>query len=116
MAERSSFSILTVAAANERNSDGRDLSRLPGPYTESAGDRCSRQRWTGRRPRLSESGEESAYAIGAAALVPFSALRRAVLQVKAASEIASHFRVSRALVEYRLKVTRLWSLYKSAHS
>jgi hypothetical protein len=59
--------------------------------------------------------EEAAYATGAAALVPFGSLRRFVLQGKSASEIARHFRVSRELVGYRLKVTRLWSLYKSTH-
>jgi uncharacterized protein DUF955 len=57
--------------------------------------------------------EEAAYAIGAAALVPFAALRRAVLEGKSASDVARHFRVSRDLVEYRLKVTRLWRTYKS---
>jgi hypothetical protein len=59
--------------------------------------------------------EEAAYATGAAALVPFSTLRKFVLQGKPANEIAKHFRVSRDLVLYRLKVTKLWSLYKSAH-
>ena len=58
--------------------------------------------------------EEAAYAIGAAALVPFAALRRAVLEGKSATDVARHFRVSRDLVEYRLKVTRLWRSYKSA--
>jgi IrrE N-terminal-like domain len=58
--------------------------------------------------------EEAAYAIGAAALVPFAALRRAVLDGKSAADVARHFRVSRDLVEYRLKVTRLWRTYKSA--
>lgn len=58
--------------------------------------------------------EEAAYAIGAAALVPFAALRRAVLQGKSAAVLARHFRVSRDLIEYRLKVTRLWRSYKSA--
>jgi hypothetical protein len=62
-----------------------------------------------------KTDEESAYAIGAAALVPFSSLRRFVLEGKSSSEIAKHFRVSRQLVEYRLKVTHLWSIYKSAH-
>ena len=57
--------------------------------------------------------EEAAYAIGAAALVPYSSLRKFVLQGKSASEIARHFRVSQQLVEYRLKTTRLWRLYKS---
>jgi len=58
--------------------------------------------------------EEAAYAIGAAALVPFAALRRAILAGKSAAEVARHFRVSRDLIEYRLKVTRLWRTYKSA--
>lgn len=58
--------------------------------------------------------EEAAYAIGAAALVPFAALRRAVLEGKSAVDVARHFRVSRDLIEYRLKVTRLWRSYKSA--
>jgi len=58
--------------------------------------------------------EEAAYATGAAALVPFAALRRFVLAGQQSSQIAKHFRVSRELVEYRLKVTRLWRLYQSA--
>jgi hypothetical protein len=58
--------------------------------------------------------EEAAYAIGAAALVPFAALRRAVLEGKSAVDVARHFRVSRDLIDYRLKVTRLWRSYKSA--
>jgi IrrE N-terminal-like domain len=58
--------------------------------------------------------EEAAYAIGAAALVPFAALRRGVLEGKTSADIARHFRVSRDLIEYRLKVTRLWRPYKSA--
>jgi hypothetical protein len=60
--------------------------------------------------------EEAAYATGAAALVPYSSLRRAVHDGKSSQEIAKHFRVSRELVEYRIKVTRLWSLYRSAQS
>lgn len=63
-----------------------------------------------------KADEEAAYGIGAAALVPFGSLRRFVLQNKSSGEIARHFRVSQQLVEYRLKVTRLWSLYQSAHS
>jgi hypothetical protein len=62
-----------------------------------------------------KADEEAAYATGAAALVPFSSLRRFVLLGKSAGEIARHFRVSRELVGYRLKVTRLWNLYKSTH-
>jgi hypothetical protein len=60
--------------------------------------------------------EEAAYATGAAALVPYAALRKFVLDGRRAPEIARHFRVSRELVEYRLKVTRLWRLYQTALS
>ncbi len=56
--------------------------------------------------------EEEAYSIGAAALVPYTALRRMVGQGKTSREIARHFNVSRELVEYRIKVSRLWEQYK----
>ena len=58
-----------------------------------------------------EAIEEEAYSTGAAALVPYTALRRMVEQGKASGEIARHFYVSRALVEYRIKVSRLWETY-----
>lgn len=63
-----------------------------------------------------KADEEEAYATGAAALVPFGALRRQILKGREATEIAKHFRVSKDLIEYRLKVTRLWRTYKSARS
>jgi len=56
--------------------------------------------------------EEEAYGVGAAALVPYAALKRLLLQGKAARDIAAHFRVSRELVEYRMKVTHLWREFK----
>lgn len=56
--------------------------------------------------------EEAAYAIGAAALVPYAALRRLVMAGRGAAQIARHFGVSRQLVEYRIKVTHLWTEYK----
>ena len=59
-----------------------------------------------------EADEEAAYSVGAAALVPYSALRRFVEQGKTSREIARHFNVSRELVEYRMKVSRLWEDYK----
>jgi IrrE N-terminal-like domain len=62
-----------------------------------------------------KSDEQAAYGVGAAALVPFAALRRFVVSGRTSSEIGKHFRVSRELVEYRLKVTRLWATYKSLH-
>lgn len=59
-----------------------------------------------------EADEEAAYSIGAAALVPYAALRRFVEQGKTSREISRHFNVSRELVEYRMKVSRLWDDYK----
>jgi len=61
-----------------------------------------------------QADEEAAYAIGAAALVPYGALRRQVALGRKAQEIARHFRVSRQLAEYRIKVTHLWGDYKRA--
>ena len=62
-----------------------------------------------------DEDEEAAYAVGAAALVPYGALRRFVGRGKTAREIAQHFNVSRDLVEYRMKVSRLWHDYKARH-
>ncbi len=59
--------------------------------------------------------EEAAYAVGAAALVPFAGLQRFVLEGRSSREIARHFNVSRPLVEYRIKVSRLWPEYKARH-
>ena len=56
--------------------------------------------------------EEAAYAVGAAALVPYATLRRLVLTGRTGDQIARHFRVSRQLAEYRIKVTHLWAEYK----
>ena len=61
-----------------------------------------------------QTDEEAAYAVGAAALVPYAALRRLVVSGRSADEIARHFRVSRQLAEYRIKVTHLWAEYKRA--
>ena len=57
--------------------------------------------------------EEEAYSTGAAALVPYNALKRMVNGGKTIAEIARHFYVSRALVEYMIKVSRLWDSYKN---
>jgi hypothetical protein len=59
-----------------------------------------------------QSIEEEAYSTGAAALVPFTAVKRMVAEGKTSAQIAGHFNVSRSLVEYRIKVSRLWSEYK----
>jgi Zn-dependent peptidase ImmA (M78 family) len=56
--------------------------------------------------------EEEAYATGAAALVPYAGLKRFVEAGKTVAEIARHYNVSRPLVEYRIKISRLWETYK----
>jgi hypothetical protein len=56
--------------------------------------------------------EEEAYATGAAALVPYAGLKRFVEQGKTVAEIARHYNVSKPLVEYRIKISRLWDTYK----
>ena len=63
-----------------------------------------------------EADEEAAYAVGAAALVPYGALSRFMRAGKSSAEIARHFNVSRELVEYRMKVSRLWADYRARHA
>jgi hypothetical protein len=55
--------------------------------------------------------EQEAYGVGAAALVPYTALVRFVGEGKGSKEIARHFGVSRDLVDYRLRVSLLWEEY-----
>ncbi|MEO8043256.1 MAG: ImmA/IrrE family metallo-endopeptidase [Acidobacteriota bacterium] len=55
--------------------------------------------------------EEEAYATGAAALVPYAGLKSVVEKGKTIAEIARHYNVSKALVEYRIKISRLWDTY-----
>jgi hypothetical protein len=59
-----------------------------------------------------KTDEEEAYAVGAACLVPFASLKKLLFLGKSSKQIAAHFRVSRELVEYRMKVTRLWQTFK----
>ena len=82
-----------------------------GGQTSQAGGN-SREKMAARD--YNKSDEEAAYAVGAAALVPYETLRRMVLEGRSAEEIARRFRVSRQLAEYRIKVTHLWAEYKSA--
>ena len=56
--------------------------------------------------------EEEAYSTGAAALVPYGGLKSFVELGKTSAEIARHYNVSKALVEYRIKISRLWDSYK----
>ncbi|MBK6748585.1 MAG: ImmA/IrrE family metallo-endopeptidase [Acidobacteria bacterium] len=60
-----------------------------------------------------EAIEEEAYSTGTAALVPYTALKRMVNEGKTVAEIARHFQVSKPLVEFRIKVSRLWELYST---
>jgi len=59
-----------------------------------------------------ENQEEVAYAVGAAVLIPYFSLRHAVAAGMPADKIARRFLVSRDLVQYRIKVCRLWTEYK----
>ncbi len=61
-----------------------------------------------------EQIEEEAYSTGAAALVPYTALVRMIDSGKTIAEIARQFQVSRALVEFRIKVSRLWEAYQNS--
>lgn len=56
--------------------------------------------------------EEEAYGTGAAALLPYTAIKRMAQDGMTVAQIARHFNVSRALVEFRLKISRLWDSYK----
>jgi hypothetical protein len=62
-----------------------------------------------------EADEEAAYAVGAAALVPFAGLCGLLHRGKTSIEMARHFNVSRELIEYRMKVCRLWAEYRERH-
>lgn len=61
---------------------------------------------------FNENQEEVAYAVGAAALVPYFGLKHAVMAGLRADKIARKFVVSRELAEYRIKVCSLWEEYK----
>ncbi len=58
-----------------------------------------------------EAIEEEAYSTGAAALVPYSGLKKMISRGSTSGQIARHYGVSRALVEYRIKISRLWESY-----
>ena len=60
--------------------------------------------------------EEVAYSVGAATLIPYFSLKHAVKAGLTSDKIARHYGVSRDLVEYRIKVCRLWTDYKQRRS
>jgi len=63
----------------------------------------------GSRRSFDEAVEEEAYASGAAALAPYRALRSGLDRGETVASMARSLDVSPALLEFRLKVTRLWS-------
>src|SRR5260370_11908119 len=60
--------------------------------------------------------EEAAYAVGAAPLAPYAALRSLVFQGRNSQDIARRFRVSRQQAHYRIKVPHLCAHYHSLHT
>lgn len=56
--------------------------------------------------------EHDAYYLAASTLVPADSLMKMVMQGVAGDKIATHFGVSKDLVEYRIKRLGLWSQYK----
>ena len=105
----------------EKISSAVAISPHPNPLPKGEGTRQSVAKTAigPTAPRIlardyNHADEEAAYAVGAAALVPFAALRQLVFEGRPAEQIAQRFRVSRQLVEYRIKVTHLWSEYKRA--
>lgn len=93
---------------NKKKSDAQAVSPHPDPRSKGEGTNKILTR------DYNKSDEEEAYAVGAAALVPYAALRRLVFAGRTAEEIARRFRVSTPLAEYRIKVTHLWAVYKGA--
>jgi uncharacterized protein DUF955 len=56
--------------------------------------------------------ENEAYGSGAAALVPYRSLRARIEAAQSVANIAEHFDVSRDLVTFRMKVTKLYHFAK----
>lgn len=88
---------------------GHSPNRLGAPVLVAGGSKGA----TIASREYNHADEEAAYAVGAAALVPYFALQHFVHSGKSAAFIGNHFRVSRQLAEYRIKVTHLWSQYQS---
>lgn len=87
---------------------GHQASRLEVQNVNSAGKTIARD--------YNEAIEEEAYSVGASALVPYAGLRKLIAEGKTSPDIAQHFGVSRELVEFRMKVTKLWEKYREAQS
>ncbi len=109
--ERGRERVRSLAADDKKEKSSSDIGVIPhpNPLPKREG---TRKKIAARD--YNQSDEEAAYAIGAAALVPYAALRQMVLAGRTADQIARRFQVSRQLVEYRIKVTHLWALHKGA--
>jgi len=59
-----------------------------------------------------QDAEKEAYGIGAAALLPWTNFFRAVNSGSTASQIAEDFDVTEQLVEYRVKITGAYNVYR----
>ena len=108
---------LAVVVDDKREKESKKIS--PGPSVSLPPNPLPREEGTETGGKIltrdyNKSDEEEAYAVGAAALVPYAALRRLVFAGRTAEEIARRFRVSTPLAEYRIKVTHLWAAYKDA--
>jgi hypothetical protein len=62
---------------------------------------------------FNKAQEEAAYGVGSAALIPYYVLRLSVERGISASRIAQKFGVSEDLALFRIKVCRLWDIYKT---
>jgi len=89
---------------------GHRPNRLAALARDDSDDKSKSRKIVARE--YNHADEEAAYAIGAAALVPYAALRRMVIAGRSGKDIARRFGVSRQLAEYRIKVTHLWPEYK----
>jgi Zn-dependent peptidase ImmA (M78 family) len=57
--------------------------------------------------------EQDAYGVGAAALLPWPAIFPAVNKGMTIAELAEQFEVSSELIDYRIKITGAYTLYKA---
>lgn len=61
---------------------------------------------------FNKAQEEAAYGVGSAALIPYYVLRLAIERGISAERVAQKFGVSQDLAVFRIKVCRLWEVYK----
>lgn len=61
---------------------------------------------------FNKAQEEAAYGVGSAALIPYYILRLSVTRGISIDRIAQKFGVSEDLVLFRIKVCKLWDIYK----